>query len=357
MPFRVKNGYWVSRWIEGNIRRSKAGFLRKRYALIYEYQQKLRIEQGLIGIKSPVHIDIEKFFEQYLKERKDHLKKKSYEREVSCIGIWREFFTEKGITSTRELDIRTTDLFKNWRGTRLTPQSKTPSKRTINLDLMTIRKIFNWGLEKEIISKNPFEKVELYKLAKHGISRFLTLDEIKIIEKSAGPHIRDDIFVLLRTGMRSGEMCALDIGAVDLDQKVIHIRVKEDWSPKAGKGRIVPIEGKELAKVLERKVNQAKETGREYLFTTSTGNRQTPDNLTRRFRNLMDQLGKQGILERSHEIVVHTLRRTYICHKVMAGEDPVKIMAIVGHEEWSTFQIYLSLSSRYVTEIKGRLPY
>ena len=74
-------------------------------------------------------------------------------------------------------------------------------------------------------------------------------------------------------------------------------------------------------------------SGRRHLIYTRTGNRQTPDHLGRRLRNLLPVLDREGKIANAEEVNIHTLRKTYISHMIMAGVEPVKVMAIVGHQE------------------------
>lgn len=90
---------------------------------------------------------------------------------------------------------------------------------------------------------------------------------------------------------------------------------------------------------------------------TSSGGRQTPDNLNRRFRNILTRLEEGGKLTDTKSVHIHVLRRTYISHMIMSGADPATVMAIVGHQEWATIQRYLALAPAHVVATGAKLPY
>jgi integrase len=148
--------------------------------------------------------------------------------------------------------------------------------------------------------------------------------------------------------MRSGELCSLTISDIDFAKRQIVLRPE---NTKAGYMRVIPI-STSVAEFLKGLAWEAERLGKKHLFLNSDGTRQTSDNLIRRFRTLLKKLD----LENKDEVNIHTLRKTYISHLIMAGEDPVKVMAIVGHRDWSTIRRYLALSPKYLSQIES-LPY
>ena len=70
---------------------------------------------------------------------------------------------------------------------------------------------------------------------------------------------------------------------------------------------------------------------------------------------MLKQAQKQGM--DISRVNVHTLRKTYISHLVMAGVEPVKVMEIVGHREWATMRRYLALAPGYLQNVQDKLPY
>lgn len=119
--------------------------------------------------------------------------------------------------------------------------------------------------------------------------------------------------------------------------------------------RIIPMMGR-VHHVLSVLIESAKQSGKDVLMLNEQGRPQTPENLNRRFRNMLNFAEREGKIKDTKKFHIHNLRATFISHLVMAGEDPVKIMAIVGHRDWKTMQRYLGFSPNYFADIK-KLPY
>jgi len=119
---------------------------------------------------------------------------------------------------------------------------------------------------------------------------------------------------------------------------------------KSSKMRIIPVS----SQVMEKLIFLAIGSGNSFLFTNSNGTRQTPDNLGRRFRTVLAEAKKRGM--DIVDVNIHTLRKTYISHLIMAGTEPAKVMAIVGHEQWESIKHYLYLSPDFLSQ-NLKLPY
>lgn len=163
-----------------------------------------------------------------------------------------------------------------------------------------------------------------------------------------------EVFVILvRTGLRSGELCQLQLDNIDLEKNQITLKSSQT---KAHRSRTVFISPK-VKEALEGLSEKAKAEKRAHLIYTRSGKTQTPEHINRRLRNLLNKLEKEGKIENSREIHVHTLRRTFISHMIMQGIPPIKVMSWVGHQQWNTIKRYLVLSPDYVSQGWDVLPY
>ncbi len=328
---------------------------RLRNAELYEAQLKIKHEKRILELPVQEEISINELFLLYEKHIKKYLRPRTLERDKGSLRFWRRFFSNKSIAYNTEIRTTTWSEFRDWRKKRLTCRNKYPSNRTINLDLQTINKCFKWAIEQNIVTSNPFAKAKQYKEKKPGLPRYLTTEEIKEVEKLAvkiSPFFLPCFSALVRTGMRSGELCSLEINNIDFDRKQI---ILDPEQTKAATMRRIPFKDN-VAEILQHKVEQAKKDGRQFLFETTKKARQTTGNLNHRFRTILRILEKEGKIENGKEIHIHSLRRTYISHLIMAGVEPIRVMAIVGHKDWSTVRRYLVLSPDYVGEAQ-QLPY
>lgn len=334
-----KNKTWQADIQVNGKRYRRKGFLSKEIAQAWELQQKIRTQRGKVGLEVTETISIGEIVKSYLKHAKQYKKPKASKREQSSLTHWLTFLgARKEICDIEEKTVRD---FVSWRKASISTRGKEISNRTINIDLECFYRCLEWSVDSQIISKNPIRPPKKFKLAKPGLPRYFSLDEIALISEEAKKDSRKTMMyeafeILIRTGIRTGELCSLNCSDVDFSRKALIVRPE---TAKAGRMRIVPLEEKAIS-IFRELVEKANIDGRNFLFCTDRCTRQTPDNLTRRFNCLLKKLGISGNL--------HTCRKTFISWRIMAGCDPVKVMAWVGHEDWTTMKRYLALSQKYL---------
>ncbi len=71
-----------------------------------------------------------------------------------------------------------------------------------------------------------------------------TEEEVKVLEEGVREWLRPIVATLAWTGMRIGELTNLRWKDVGLKERVIHIRVQEEWKPKGKRDRTVPLHPK-----------------------------------------------------------------------------------------------------------------
>ena len=105
------------------------------------------------------------------------------------------------------------------------------SKATIARKVSTLRSFFKYLLSHGIVEKDPVQDVSAPKLV-HKIPGFLTIDEVfALIDAPGGDdsmNLRDRAMLELfyATGIRVGELVALNEGMLDMHKGVIKIRGK-----------------------------------------------------------------------------------------------------------------------------------
>lgn len=189
--------------------------------------------------------------------------------------------------------------------------------------------------EEEIIDRNPcvgitikIPESSLTVLTSHEVDKFLR--EAKAVNHRFYPVWA----VALMTGMRSGELFALQWSDIDLDSKLI--RISKSWSSKVG---IVPTKTKtcRVVPVSEGLANFLKELK---LQTEVTG-------------YVLPRLweweqGQQALITRDFctaagvtPVRFHDLRATFITNLLAKGVSLARVMAVVGHAEIKTTNGYL----------------
>jgi site-specific recombinase XerD len=134
-------------------------------------------------------------------------------------------------------------------------------------------------------------------------------------------------------GLRSREAVDLDLGDVDFEQELIHVRGK------GGKERAVPL-GEEAAHWLARYLHQARpELARgaeNALFISARGRRLDTSTL----RRLLPH--------------PHRLRHAFATHLLEGGADLRTIQELLGHSSLSTTQVYSHVDGRRLRRVYDR---
>lgn len=214
---------------------------------------------------------------------------------------------------------------------------KTISKRTVNIEtnclMSALRKAVEWGE----LEENQLPRVKKFQESR-GRIRFLSREEIMAIREAAKAHSREmEAYVLLMlfAGLRSGEALSLRWVDVDLTQKVLYVDPRQDWRPKSGKGRVIPLPA-DLYEFLD---DRRKEIPDAVLIVHG---QTTPYMLKRRFQRVVIAAN----LPTSGEVAVtaHTLRHTYASYLVMRGVPLYTVSGLLGHSTVKTTEIYSHLA-------------
>jgi len=218
------------------------------------------------------------------------------------------------------------------------------SPHTRKYVLKIIKRIFQMAVDHGYLDRNPAQGMaikvpETQKLV-------LTNSEAATLlrEGKATNHRFYPVWVVaLFTGMRSGELYALRWRDVDLENQMIH--VSRSWSSKNGftstknqKTRIVPISSELLLFLKEYRLEQG--TKEFVLPRLQEWERGDAADTVRKFCKSI------GITP----IRFHDLRATFITNLLSRGESLARVMAIVGHADIDTTNVYLRLAG---VEIRG----
>ncbi len=138
------------------------------------------------------------------------------------------------------------------------------------------------------------------------------------------------IMTLAYTGMRVGELCALDINDVDTDENTIRIR-----GGKGDKDRIV-IMSRDCSLSLKEYISSIRNSNASTraLFVSAKGTRYDSSTIERIIRQTRDEAGI------SKRVTPHVLRHTFATSLLRNGGDIRFIQQILGHASVATTQIY-----------------
>jgi site-specific recombinase XerD len=140
--------------------------------------------------------------------------------------------------------------------------------------------------------------------------------------------------VVYSAGLRSAEAVGLDLGDVDFEQELVHIR-----RGKGGKERVVPL-GEEAALWLGRYLRDGRPAlakgANDALFLSVRGRRLDTSTLRR-------------IVPHPHR-----LRHAFATHLLDGGADLRTIQELLGHSSLSTTQIYSHVDPRHLRRVYDR---
>jgi site-specific recombinase XerD len=140
--------------------------------------------------------------------------------------------------------------------------------------------------------------------------------------------------VVYSAGLRSAEAVGLDLGDVDFEQELVHVR-----RGKGGKERVVPL-GEEAALWLGRYLREARPSlatgANNALFLSARGRRLDTSTLRRVVPH------------------PHRLRHAFATHLLDGGADLRTIQELLGHSSLSTTQVYSHVDPRHLRRVYDR---
>ncbi len=217
------------------------------------------------------------------------------------------------------------------------------SAKSIRQHHAVMSNIFKMAYKNNLILGNPIDKVELPKLERFEGSAY-TPEEIKLLLDS----IKDEmlyplILITVTYGLRLSEVCGLKWMAIDFDNEQVKIQstlvrvvkvVEKNTTKNSSSRRIYPMTPQIKEVLLEIK-NQQDEYKRlfgncyvnnDYVFTKPDGNFEQPQNVSKRFSNLLKKY-------KLRHIRFHDLRHSCASFLINQGAELKDIADWLGHSD------------------------
>ncbi len=198
-------------------------------------------------------------------------------------------------------------------------------KKSINNHLTALRKLLNLAVEWNVIDKAP--KVRGFNEKHDYVSEdeYLTFEEADRFLRAAAPEWRTFLVVALKTGLRVGELLALQWQDVDLVAAHLIVRRTlwngQEGPPKGGRNRKVPLSDVALAALKAHRHLRG-----PYGFCDETGKRLSHSMV----KDVVPSTCTRAKL--SKRITTHGLRHTFASHLVMRGASLKAVQELLGHE-------------------------
>ncbi|MBK8552809.1 MAG: tyrosine-type recombinase/integrase [Ignavibacteria bacterium] len=126
---------------------------------------------------------------------------------------------------------------ENYKSVRLTEVKKT----TVNIDLKTMKAILNLALKWNWISENPMRYVKQIIVEQKERLSFNEIELKVLLNNIKDTYLRYIVLTGLYTGCRLNEIINIQWKDINLNEKVLMIRNKENFKTKTGKIRQIPI--------------------------------------------------------------------------------------------------------------------
>ena len=305
--------------------KSKQGFARKADAKAYEQQllkeiknQPRPVDRALAGIT------LEKFCKEFLKNKKSLAPGTAinYEAAVKALGD----VAKKPVRLITFIDMQ--NVVSGW-NMAPTTQKQYMSKLTV---------LFKAAVKPyQIITTNPIDDVETPKVRKKKTVTVISNEQFKKVIAGSSGYTRMGLLIAWYTGMRRGELAALNWKDIDLKQATITVRrqaarasdryVAVTETTKSRNGfRTIPIPAV-LIKELKayRRANPIPLDGN--LFNPIT---------------LYNDLYRW--LKHHHNITMHSLRHTYATRLLAEGIDVQTVAALLGDNVQTVINTYIHYS-------------
>jgi integrase len=167
--------------------------------------------------------------------------------------------------------------------------------KTVKNLVGTLRMMWNSAKTWDYVAHDPFAGIVLPEWSAPEQPVFSKEDVQRIIAM-VDEHYRPALWLLVQTGIRRGELCALNIGDVDFERSFVEVRRSRSGkyitNTKSKRPRLFPISPNLAGKLRELSGGRGKD---EPLFLTKEGKRLHPDNFSARvIRPIIRALGLKG---------------------------------------------------------------
>jgi site-specific recombinase XerD len=243
----------------------------------------------------------------------------------------REFAAWYGAQPVEAIDVRVVSAWLAHLG-RARGRSARLSQGTIARKASSLRAFLRFALGPEHVPELP--------LARRTGRRLPDAPKQREVEAVVAAFAGDDslavrnraIFELVYSaGLRAGEAVGLDLGDVDFEQELVHVR-----RGKGGKDRVVPL-GEHAAELLVRYLHEARpqlaRRAENALFLSVRGRR-------------LDTSALRKLLPHPHR-----LRHAFATHLLEGGADLRTIQELLGHASLSTTQMYSHVDAKRLRRV------
>ena len=230
--------------------------------------------------------------------------------------------------------------------------SKHCSAKTLSRKVATLKSMFNFLCDEDLISHNLGKSINSPKVEKL-LPNHVTIKEMNSFFRDTIRNIdisyRDllVIDIIYSTGIRVSECVNIRVGDIDLNNNTIKV------TGKGSKMRLV-IYGEKTKQNLVNYLENIDSNKGSFLFPSNIKN--TPPKKkslsTRTIYNIVKKYIK--LVSNNEKLGPHSLRHSFATHLLQSGSDLLAIKDLLGHASLASTQIYTHLDTKRMKEIYNK---
>ena len=243
-----------------------------------------------------------------------------------CFKIsFREFIRIVGDKPLKIIGIRDIEKF-------LALKKSEATERTARTYFVTLASAFQSAVRWKYLQSNPFRLVDKPKLPEIQPAYFSRTDFQNLMKYTEKKEFQSLYMFAVSTGMRLGEILALQWTDVDFVRCVIEVRNSNSFTTKTKKNRTIPI-SEQLKTVLKERMKSA---SCELVFHRDT-RKFSEEYVSKSFKKTVR---RSGLSDNLH---FHSLRHTFASWLVQDGVSLYEVQKLLGHSNIAVTQVYSHL--------------
>jgi integrase/recombinase XerD len=214
-------------------------------------------------------------------------------------------------------------------------QERGLASNTQHTHARALRAFFNFCQREGWLAESPFAKVKMPKADQVDKPAFDETDVRRLLRACENAREKALVLTLLDTGARASELCALNVGDVDLDKQAVSIR--------QGKGRKdrTSYLGANATRQVSRYLMERGDVRPDAPLFPSESSRNLDGRLTRSgLRRVLMRIGDRAGVANVHP---HRFRRTFATWSLRAGMNIYALARLMGHADTETLRRYLAI--------------
>lgn len=223
------------------------------------------------------------------------------------------------------------------------------SSATVNRKVASLRAFYNFMVEKEYVSVNPVANIKSPKIERKELE-YLTIEEVEHLlslpdDSVKGKRDRAILEIMYATGIRVSEIIETKVSDINLRMGFI------TCTGEHGKARIIPM-GRPARAAVEAYIYETRDqllkkshAESEALFLNYFGEKLTRQGLWKILKEYAADAGFES------KITPQTLRNSFAVHMIQNGADLKSLQELLGHEDITATQIYLSVTKNRIKDV------